>query len=38
MAAAGQTAAASRTAARFISGLEQFSTDVERLTGRPWPR
>jgi DNA-binding MarR family transcriptional regulator len=23
---------------RFISDLEQFNTDIERLTGRPWPR
>ncbi|MER7840758.1 MarR family transcriptional regulator [Streptomyces sp. NPDC096040] len=23
---------------RFIDDLEQFNTDIERLTGRPWPR
>ncbi|MFD7711756.1 MarR family winged helix-turn-helix transcriptional regulator [Streptomyces sp. NPDC059785] len=23
---------------RFIGDLEQFNTDIERLTGRPWPR
>jgi DNA-binding MarR family transcriptional regulator len=23
---------------RFIDDLKQFNTDIERLTGRPWPR
>lgn len=23
---------------RFVQDLEQFNTDIERLTGRPWPR
>ncbi|WP_430379838.1 MarR family winged helix-turn-helix transcriptional regulator [Streptomyces sp. B1-3] len=23
---------------RFIDDLEQFNTDIERMTGRPWPR
>ncbi|MFI7301188.1 MarR family winged helix-turn-helix transcriptional regulator [Streptomyces sp. NPDC050121] len=23
---------------RFIDDLEQFNTDIERTTGRPWPR
>ncbi|HEY3502838.1 MAG TPA: MarR family winged helix-turn-helix transcriptional regulator [Actinocatenispora sp.] len=23
---------------RFISDLERFNTDIERVTGRPWPR
>lgn len=23
---------------RFVSDLEQFNTDIERRTGRPWPR
>ncbi|GAB2809740.1 MarR family winged helix-turn-helix transcriptional regulator [Streptomyces sp. NPDC054796] len=24
--------------ANFIADLQQFNTDIERLTGRPWPR
>lgn len=23
---------------RFIADLQQFNTDIERITGRPWPR
>ncbi|MGF0169002.1 hypothetical protein ACQF36_00220 [Streptomyces sp. Marseille-Q5077] len=23
---------------RFIGDLRQFNTDIERITGRPWPR
>ncbi|MFJ7998382.1 MarR family winged helix-turn-helix transcriptional regulator [Streptomyces sp. NPDC096310] len=23
---------------RFLDDLQQFNTDIERLTGRPWPR
>ncbi|MFS8200692.1 hypothetical protein ACLVWQ_18660 [Streptomyces sp. CWNU-52B] len=23
---------------RFIADLQQFNKDIERLTGRPWPR
>ncbi|NUP24048.1 MAG: hypothetical protein HOZ81_49935, partial [Streptomyces sp.] len=23
---------------RFIADLRQFNTDIERITGRPWPR
>jgi DNA-binding MarR family transcriptional regulator len=24
--------------ANFVADLQQFNTDIERLTGRPWPR